>query len=1040
MPVNHDPRDAPRPPAAATGPRLEQPSGRPLDLAAVRRRLRAARGPRFWRSLEELAGTPEFEELVEREFGHRLPGEPGGVDRRRFVQLMGASLALGGLTACTRQPLERIVPYVEQPENLVPGKPLFYATAAVLGGYATGLLAESHMGRPTKLEGNPEHPASLGATDLLTQAEMLGLYDPDRSQVVRNLGRIRNWTAFADETRAALQALDALGGARLRILTGTVTSPSLAALLDRLRAERPRARWHQFEPVSRDHARAGLERAFGEPLAPRYDLSRAAVVLALDADLLTAGPGSVRYARDFMARRRLRDGGTAMNRLWAVESSPTLTATVADHRLALAPSEVARFAAALAAELGVPGVEAAAVNAAGAAWRPWLSAVARDLDAHRGAAVVVPGDYAPPEVQVLAHALNDHLGAAGATVLYADPVEAEPMDQGASLAELVGAMRAGEVDVLLVAGCNPVYDAPADLDFTGALQQVPRRIRLGLYEDETSEYCQWHLPEAHFLESWGDARAFDGTASVVQPLIEPLYGGRSLLEVLSVFTADGAAAGYDLVRDHWRREWGDDGFEPRWRRALHDGLVADSAPPSRRPALLAGAAADAAAAIAGTPPSAGLELIFRPDPTVWDGRFANNAWLQECPKPLTKLTWDNAVLVGPALAQRLGIESEQVVELRRGERTLEVPAWVLPGHPDGCVTLHLGYGRRRAGRVGTGTGFDAYRLRTSEAPWTAGDLELTPARRRHPLASTQLHHNIALEGREATKRHLVRTASLDRYRREPEFAQHIGHAPDPGLTLYPPVAYEGHAWGLAVDLGACTGCNACVVACQSENNVPVVGKQQVALGREMHWIRIDRYFEGSLDEPHVHHQPVMCMHCEQAPCEVVCPVAATVHSDEGLNDMVYNRCVGTRYCSNNCPYKVRRFNFLKYNDLETPVLKLLRNPDVTVRTRGVMEKCTYCVQRINGARIEAKREGRAIRDGEIQTACQQVCPTRAIAFGDLNDPDSEVASWKAAPLNYDLLAELGTRPRTSYLARVTNPSPQLEGGGADAGHGHGGEA
>jgi molybdopterin-containing oxidoreductase family iron-sulfur binding subunit len=1001
----------------------QSPGSTPLTLDEVRDRLRDRRGPAFWRGLEELAGTPEFEELLANEFPAQASVWPEGVSRRNFLSLMGASLAFGGLTACTRQPLERIVPYVEQPESIVPGKPLRFATSMTLGGYATGLLAESHMGRPTKVEGNPEHPSSLGATDLFAQASVLAMYDPDRSQTVTHLGRISTWPAFLADNRKALSALEALGGARIRVLTGTVTSPSLAAAIGRMLERYPLARWHQHEPAGRHEAAAGAAAAFGEPIECHYDLSRAEVVLALDSDFLTSGPGSLRYARDFATRRRVRAGSSSMSRLYAAETTPTATGTMADHRLPLAATELEQVTLALAAELGVAGIAAsAALNDRQTAW---VTTVADDLRHHPGTGLVAAGDCAPAALHTIAHAINHHLQNAGATVVYTDPVAADGGERGGSFAELVEAMAAGEVDVLISLGANPVYDAPADANIMAALYKVGRRIHLGPYVDETAEFSQWHVPEAHYLESWGDARAYDGTITLQQPLIEPLYGGKSALELVCALIDEEERSGLDVMRDEWTaRAPEGEAFDSFWRRSLHDGFLTGSALATRQPQIDAGAVADAAATL-GT--GGGLELLLRPDPTIWDGRFANNGWLQECPKPLTKLTWENAALISPALAQQQGLATGDVVELSAGGRSLEAPVWVLPGQPDGSVTLHLGYGRATAGRVGSGLGANANLLRPATA-WRVDGLTLRPTGAHQALASTQLHHNVVPgnpEGVEAEKRHLVRVATLDEFKHQPDFAHHVAHGPDPDLSIYPGHEYPGYAWGMTVDLGACTGCNACVVACVAENNIPVVGKEQVAAGREMHWIRIDRYYHGDLDDPTVHHQPVMCMHCEQAPCEVVCPVGATVHSDEGLNDMVYNRCVGTRYCSNNCPYKVRRFNFLRYSDTETPVLKLLRNPDVTVRTRGVMEKCTYCVQRINEARTTAGTEGRKIHDGEIQTACQQVCPTQAIAFGDVNDADSEVARLKAQPTNYAILDELGTRPRTSYLAKVTNPNPGL---------------
>jgi molybdopterin-containing oxidoreductase family iron-sulfur binding subunit len=991
-------------------------------LAEVRHRLNQAKGPEFWRSLDELAQTPEFEELLHREFPRQAAELPEGVSRRGFLHLMGASLALGGLTACTRQPLERIVPYVEQPESLVPGKPMFFASSMPLDGYARPLLVESHMGRPTKVEGNPDHPASGGATDLFAQASVLNLYDPERSQVVMHNGRISTWSIFVEEFRNTVQALSALGEAKIRILTRTVTSPSQAALIQEILEAHSGARWHQYSPVTRDTERQGMEAAFGRPLSVRYDLSQADVILSLDADFLTAGPGALRHARDFAGRRRARDG--EMNRLYIVESSPTSTGTLADHRLPVRASEIGAIATALAAELGVPGAAAQAdpVEEDRAAW---ITAVARDLSAHRGRCAVLAGDYAPEEVHVLTHAINEQLATIGSTVILAEPLEERPENESESIRQLAQDMAAGDVDLLLVLGCNPAWEAPADLQFRAAMSEVGLRIHLGLYEDETAEYCHWHIPEAHYLESWGDSRSFDGGVCLTQPLIEPLYEGKTVSEILSLLTEGGERGGLDLLTDYWIQKAGAESFDATWRTWLHDGFVADQQSPP-----VAVSVSQEAVAKACQPSTeitdAGLEIIFRPDPTIYDGTFNNNGWLQECPKPLTKLTWDNAAIVGPALAQREGLANEQVIELSVGDRSIELPVWVQPGHPDGCVTLHLGYGRERVGRVGTGTGFNAYRIRDSHSPWLATDVRIQKTERSHPLASTQLHSNIELESEEAEKRHLVRVGTLELFEHEPDFAQHMGHAPSPELSLFPSLEYEGNAWGMSVDLNACTGCNACVIACQAENNIPIVGKEMVAMGREMHWIRIDRYFEGDLDEPHVHHQPVMCMHCEKAPCEVVCPVQATVHSDEGLNDMVYNRCVGTRYCSNNCPYKVRRFNFFKYNDTESPVLKMMRNPDVTVRTRGVMEKCTYCVQRINHGRVEAKKQGREIRDGEVKTACQQVCPTEAIVFGNINDPEAAVTKSKASPLSYSILAELGTVPRTSYLAKLRNPNHDLE--------------
>ncbi len=939
---------------------------------------------------------------------------------------MGASLALAGVGACTRQPAETITPYVRQPEDLVPGKPVFYASSSQLSGYASGVLVETHEGRPTKIEGLQEHPASQGATDLFTQASILGLYDPDRSQTVSFLGEIQPYSAFLGAMQSVLRAQQALGGGGLRFLTQNVTSPTLADQLQGILATLPEARWHRYEPVSGDAALQAATVVFGEPVQtiPRFD--RAEVVLSLDADFLGPGPGSLRHVRDFMGQRRLEGSASRLNRLYAIECTPSLTGAKADHRLALRPSQVAGFAAAVASGLGV---SVGSLPASDAGHAEWVAAVISDLQSNQGRSLVVAGEHQPPVVHALAHVINDALGNAGKTVIYTDPIVADPVDHRESLQQLMEDIDAKRVDVLVILGGNPVYDAPADFDFQGRLEQVPLRVHLSLYNDETSERCQWHVPEAHYLESWSDARAFDGTASIVQPMIEPLYRGKSAHDVVTAFSDRPERKAHDIVRDYWKSQnlVPEADFEQWWKRSLHDGLIAgtESAP---KPVQIR---SEWSAEVIPSVPGEGIEVVFRPDPTVYDGRFANNGWLQELPKPLTKLTWDNAALMSIATAQHLGVSFEfgrsggehgevfvDEVEITLQGRSVRAPIWISPGHPDDCITLHLGYGRTRAGNVGTGAGFNAYKLRTSVSNWSGSGAAVRATGERRSLANTQGHWN--MEGRD-----LIRTGTLEEYRSQPDLAPpHFHEIPD-DLTLYEPHEYNGYAWGMAIDLNSCTGCSACVVACQSENNIPVVGKEQVAAGREMHWLRVDRYHSGPPEDPQTDFQPLPCMQCENAPCELVCPVAATVHSAEGLNDMVYNRCVGTRYCANNCPYKVRRFNFFLYQDWETPSLKLLRNPDVTVRSRGVMEKCTYCVQRINRAKIQAELEDRSVADGDIRTACQAVCPADAIVFGDINDPESRVSKLKADERNYGLLQEINTRPRTTYLGAVRNTNPDI---------------
>jgi molybdopterin-containing oxidoreductase family iron-sulfur binding subunit len=1009
------------------------------------------------------------------------------------------------------------------------------------------------MGRPTKVEGNPDHPGSgtpereaqdrVASTDIFAQAAILSLYDPDRSETINNRGAVRTYSNFLGEISTQLERQREKQGAGLRFLTETVTSPTLAAQLTDILRRYPGARWHQYEPLGANSAVAGARLAFGDAVSTIYRFAEADRVLSLDSDFLSCSPANLRHARDFATRRRVREGDAAreMNRLYAVETTATNTGMFADHRAAVRPSEMETFARAIAAGIGVGG--AAGVSGLKPEHARFVETVAADLKEHGGRSIVIAGDEQPPMIHALAHAMNAALGNVGKTVLYTDPVAENATDQLEDLRTLLNEVDAGAVDMLIIIGGNPVFNAPADFDFgnrirakAGDRERVPLRVHLSLYEDETSELCHWHIPEAHFLEAWSDARAYDGTVSIIQPLIQPLYNGKSAHELLAAFTDRPDRAGYDIVREYWASPGAGQraaqarpaatsatpsaqatpsatpaatpiptgtpapartpapaatpaaapassaapsaDFEKNWRKWVHDGVIPKGETFAAKNVSVRGdfAAAQGGAAAAG---GAGqYEIVFRPDPSVYDGRFANNGWLQELPKPLTKLTWDNAAIISPATADRLGIGDKpdgaveggpvrvnplslkggeilaEVVKLSFKGREVLAPIFILPGQPDGVVTVHLGYGRRRAGRVGGNAyekhavGFDAYQLRTSDALWHGADVKIEKTGDTYSLASSQIHFQ--LEGRE-----IIKHGSFEQYRKDPTLAHEgksgkpegggekahneeptgEGHAPESGETLYPAFPYDdlnynsrGYKWGMAIDLTTCVGCNSCVIACQAENNIPVVGKEQVARSREMHWIRVDSYFRGAVENPSgVYFMPVPCMHCENAPCEPVCPVHATVHSAEGTNDMVYNRCIGTRYCSNNCPYKVRRFNFLLYQDWDTPSLKMMRNPEVSVRSRGVMEKCTYCIQRIEYAKIESEKEGRRVRDGEIITACQGACPTEAIVFGDLSDHNSKVSKMQAQKHRYDLLADLNTRPRTVYLASVRNPNPALGG-------------
>ena len=1032
------------------------------DMETMRRRLAEARGPKYWRTLEEFADEKAFGELLEREFPRHASEWVDSVSRRNFLKLAGASLALAGLTGCTKQPLEQILPYVRQPEELIPGKPVFYATAMPFAGYGIPVLVESHEYRPTKIEGNPQHAASLGATDIFAQASILDLYDPDRSTVVTNLGEASTWADFDAAMRQALQAQSQKQGAGLRFLTGATSSPTFAAQMKAILQFYPQARWHRYDPVHRDSARAGSQMAFGGVYDSQYKFAAADVVVSLDADFLSGAwfPGFVRYARDFMSRRKQPE---SMNRLYVVESSPSTTGMKADNRLGAQPSEVERIARALAAKLGISSGSQQLTNDQ----QNWVDAVAKDLGGHHGKSLIVPGEFQTPAVHALAHAMNATLGNVGQTVTYTDPVEVDPVQHTQSIRDLVNDMNAGKVDALVMMGVNPVYEAPADLNFAEALEKLLSRpdsitAQLSIYKDDTTGYCKWHVPQTHYLEAWSDVRSCDGTVTIIQPLILPLYDGKSVHEVLRIFSdqpgatpssfaRNGGQTTYEMVKGYWQTQHSGADFEQWWRRAVHNGLVPDTTLPARQ----------VSAKTSVPPPTSssesGFEISFRPDPCIYDGKFLNNGWLQETPKPLTRTTWDNVAMISPNTAKAWGLyllqdendhqsDGQVVLEIEFQGRKVKAAYWPQPGHPDNTVTLFLGYGQATSGRVGGGRGYNAYSVRPASNQYAGQGAKVSMAK---PATDGKENGNISTHGDtqywniavtqghfDMAGREPVKATDLATYRNKPEFARGEGE-PEPHETLYRPDNFPygspefnrlGYGWGMAIDLNSCIGCQTCAVACQAENNISVVGKEQVQRGREMQWIRIDAYYEGDPANPTVYFQPIPCMQCENAPCEYVCPVGATVHSTEGLNDMVYNRCVGTRYCSNNCPYKVRRFNFMLYADYETPSLKLLHNPDVTVRSRGVMEKCTYCVQRISQARIAAEKSDRKIQDGEITPACAQACPTEAIIFGDIHDENSRVSKLKAGPRNYSLLAELNTRPRTTYIAEVRNPNPDLKSG------------
>ncbi len=990
--------------------------------------------PRYWRSLEDLAEAPEFQAWAEKEFPSFLDETMTPATRRQFLKIMGASAALAGLTAC-RWPAEEIVPFAYRPEGLVPGVPQQYATAFELDGSALGLLVTSYDGRPIKVEGNPSHPASLGKTSARAQALILEMYDPDRSrEVVRGGREVATFDDLAGFLADHWARLHDEAGRGFAVLARPSSSPALADLRGRLLAAYPQARWVEWAPVSRDAEGAGTALAFGRPLRPVPRLDQARVIVSFDDDFLYEHPNAVRHARDFAAGRRVAE--KRINRLWMVESAFTVTGGNADHRIALPPSQIPTAVACLAAALAQQGTAlpaglgTAVLPLASHPLSEQMALMAADLVAAAGASVLLAGPGQPPEVHALVHALNLALGSVDRTIAYVDAA-----DSGVSgvdgLRALVRDMAAGRLDTLVMLGGNPVYDAPADLAFADALAKVPTSVHLAQRLDETSRRSTWHVPQAHDLESWGDARAWDGTYGVAQPLIEPLYGGKTAIELLASLLGEPATRGHALVRRSFSTVTGTSD-DRRWRQALHDGVVEGSAWAAVTPAVTGSAwVAPLVQPRPGPVKDDKIEVVFRPSPCLYDGRFANNGWLMEMPDPLTKMTWGNAVLVGPSTAEALKVRIGDRVRVRTAHGEAVLPVYPMPGQAAASVTVHLGYGRTSCGRVGDGVGTDVFALRTSNA-LHATLASLTPTGERETLATTQDHHAIdQLGARERAERLplLVREISFPDLEKgatvavASEHGEAHGAAPPPHPPqLYRSFEYAGHKWGMAIDLNACVGCNACTIACQAENNIPVVGRDEVARGREMHWIRVDRYFKGEPDNPAVVFQPVTCHHCENAPCEPVCPVAATVHDSEGLNVMVYNRCVGTRYCSNNCPYKVRRFNWFNNHKKQDPIAAMAYNPDVTVRGRGVMEKCTFCTQRIERVKIQAGNERRPIKDGEIVPACAQACPAEAIAFGDLNDENSAVRRQQTdGQRAYGMLEELNTRPRLRYLARVRHP-------------------
>lgn len=1000
----------------------------------------------YWKSLSELANNKEYQKFAEREFPENATELSDGVSRRGFLRVMGASVALAGLASC-RRPVQKILPYSKQPEDVVEGIPLYYATAMPVQGNLVGLIAENHEGRPTKLEGNSLHPASKGGTSIYNQAAILGLYDPDRSRSPLN----NRQTATLQDFEKFSSSHFGNTSQRIAFISEANSSPTYNNLKEQALSKFNNATWVTYEPFGEDNVLEGNRIAFGSRLRSHYNFENADIIVSLNDDLMSSThPNSVEYAKQISGRRKVTNANSELSRIYAVEDSFSLTGSYADHRLRVKASEIEAFTYALAAALStrINGLEAFSGYSNKFSDHQWITVLADELTAHAGNAAISAGSQHKPEVHATVAAINLALGNINRTVSYLEIPHDDNLNSQEAFADVVNEMTAGDIDTVVMVGVNPLYTAPGHLDFENALSNVETIVNLSDYVDETSKKVTWHVNRAHFLEAWGDGFSFGGARSVIQPQIQPLHDGLSEIEFLNTIVNGDIANGYDLVQETFRRYYSS-GFENRWNSILHDGIDTENNFNRVSVQLAAGFNSAINQAASELTPVSDIEVVIRPDATLYDGRYANLGWLQELPDPMTKITWDNVALMSPATAKELDVENEDVVEITVNDNTIKIAAWIQPGHADGSITLTTGYGREGIGRVAnsyidyTAGGVDIYPLRsTSNMFYTAAEVSKTGAS--YEIACVQDHHS--LEGRD-----MYRQASISEYREKPDFAsfESVHTYPVPGMkeakenddddgpiSLFDEQTYPDHEpqWGMAIDLNSCFGCGVCVIACQSENNIPVIGKKEVKNGREMHWIRNDRYYVGdNEDEPQAVHQPVPCMHCEMAPCEQVCPVAATTHSADGMNQMTYNRCIGTRYCANNCPYKVRRFNFFNYpkeyltTGDDPDIIQMAMNPEVTVRFRGVMEKCTYCVQRVNRAKIEAKKETGSPKpaDGTVKTACQQACPADAIYFGDLTDDNSEVAQMKRNERNYQMLEELNTRPRTSYMAKLTNPNPAL---------------
>jgi len=989
-------------------------------------------GKDYWRSLDELSDTDKFQSFVENEFPEGTVDMPSQVSRKKFLGLMGASLALAGLTAC-RRPIEKILPYIKAPEEIIPGVPKYYASAMPFGLNSYGIVVETHEGRPTKIEGNKGHSSSMGKANSFVQSSVLNLYDPDRSQSPKNIGREVSWKAFQTFWKPEYEQFLENGGEGLAVLSESFASPTLNRLRNSFLEKFPKATWAAYEPVSDENIYRGLEIATGQVYQPINHFDKAEVILSIDSDFLYLESNDIVNSRRFADGRRVTTENDSMNRLYCVENSFSVTGGMADHRLILPQSRISAFTAALITELKKSGLS---INTPDTIDQidvsdidtKWIRILAKDLVATKGISLVIAGYRQSAEVHAMVYAINDGLKNNGRTIYYHQPND-RLYPRHSEFKSLVNNLENGKINTLILSNINPVYSNSVDTDFTSAMEIAKNVIHYGFSESETSILCNWHLPGTHYLETWGDVRSFDNTLSVIQPMIAPLFKGKSQAEFFNTLMTAEFTSDYDLVSETWKSLLVSQGFEKQWQQVLHDGYLAGS---DSHPVETSINKRSLAAGLSNYKPgkTKGIEVVFAKSSATYDGRFANNGWLMENPDPVTKVSWDNVASISKKTANKLGLKNKELAEFSINGQKVIVPIWIMPGHAHNSITMSLGYGRTSGGRISNNVGVNVSRLKRSDS-YLSSDVSVTGTGRSYVIACTQDHHGMGSEKLVADQIQkrlpmIVREGTLDEYRSNPDFVNDVVEQPELSSLWKEKEYTDGYQWGMSIDLNVCTGCNACSIACQSENNIPVVGKDQVEKGREMSWIRLDRYFSGDVENPEMVFQPVACQHCEMAPCEQVCPVTATVHDDEGLNAMVYNRCVGTRYCANNCPYKVRRYNFYNFTSELPEIVQMSQNPNVTVRFRGVMEKCTFCLQRINQAKITTKNENRTLVDGDVVAACQQTCPTDAIVFGNINDPDSKVSKMKKQNRDYSLLGEINTRPRTTFLAKLRNQNSKLD--------------